>query len=318
MPTTRTSSTSCASSSASTPARPSCGTAWTSPSPACARCAPRWSPSSASSRRPTSTSPRLGRRASPFTGTAMRRHRRAMRGAQALAALRRRPSPLPMRGERFIASAATAGPVREELVLEPGDALYIPRGVMYDAVAAETGSRCMSPWFHSVRWSEVLIEAIAAAALEDPALRRGVDLGALVGAATPSLDETLRGQCRPRAPACALGPSCESASAQSTAESTPRGLRRAAPEHHHHRRPRHALARRIGPYLGFIDVDDAVPPSRYRQHHDGPRTRALRWRPRCAASASRCESSETRSTRRVTLARRLIAEGALRFDATRP
>ncbi|MEZ4393724.1 MAG: cupin domain-containing protein [Polyangiales bacterium] len=101
--------------------------------------------------------------------------------------------PLPMRGEQFTAGATPPGEVVQELVLEPGDALYIPRGVMHDAVAADDGLSLHVPvGFHAVRWSEVLIEAIAAAALEDPALRRGVDLGALVGDPDAGLDATLR------------------------------------------------------------------------------------------------------------------------------
>lgn len=104
------------------------------------------------------------------------------------------PAPLPMRGERFIAGATTAGPVREELVLEPGDALYVPRGLMHDAVAADDGlSLHVTVGFHAVRWSEVLVEAIAAEAVDDLALRAGVPLGALVDeGADASLDAALR------------------------------------------------------------------------------------------------------------------------------
>lgn len=104
------------------------------------------------------------------------------------------PAPLPMRGERFVAAETPAGPVREELVLEPGDALYVPRGLMHDAVAADDGlSLHVTVGFHAVRWSEVLVEAIAMEAADDLGLRAGVALGALVDdGADASLDAALR------------------------------------------------------------------------------------------------------------------------------
>ncbi len=88
------------------------------------------------------------------------------------------PSGLPMRGERFDAKATKAGAQTAELLLQPGDVLYIPRGLMHDAVAVgDQPSIHVTVGFHAFRWSEVLLEALAAVAIDDPSLRAGVPLG---------------------------------------------------------------------------------------------------------------------------------------------
>lgn len=93
------------------------------------------------------------------------------------------PRPLPMRGERFDASVTKPGALTAEFVLDTGDVLYVPRGLMHDAVAdGDEVSLHVTIGFHPVRWAEVLVEALAAAASDDLALRKGLPLGALVGA----------------------------------------------------------------------------------------------------------------------------------------
>ena len=92
------------------------------------------------------------------------------------------PKGLPMRGERFEPDATKPGERTAELVLQRGDVLYIPRGLMHDADAVDDGpSMHVTLGLHAVRWSEVLLEALAAQALADPALRAGLPLGALLG-----------------------------------------------------------------------------------------------------------------------------------------
>jgi ribosomal protein L16 Arg81 hydroxylase len=92
------------------------------------------------------------------------------------------PQALPMRGERFERGQHQPGEKTLQLVLEPGDALYVPRGQMHEAAAAGDGcSLHVTIGFHAVRWSEVIIEALAGHAAEDLDLRRGLPLGALVG-----------------------------------------------------------------------------------------------------------------------------------------
>ncbi len=92
------------------------------------------------------------------------------------------PHGLPMRGEQFVRANTPVGPRSAEFTTGPGDALYIPRGLQHDAVAADEGpSLHVTFGFHPVRWSEVLVEALASLAVDDPTMRQSIPLGALVG-----------------------------------------------------------------------------------------------------------------------------------------
>lgn len=104
------------------------------------------------------------------------------------------PRGLPMRGERFDPAATKPGERTGELLLQRGDALYIPRGLMHDAVAVDDGpSMHVTIGLHAFRWSEVLLEALAVQALADPALREGLPLGALrADASADALREAMR------------------------------------------------------------------------------------------------------------------------------
>jgi|LNFM01.1.fsa_nt_gb ribosomal protein L16 Arg81 hydroxylase len=103
------------------------------------------------------------------------------------------PRGLPMRGERFDRATTPAGPLSATLETGPGDALYIPRGLMHDALAdSSEASLHVTLGFHAVRWSEVVLEAVAQACVDDPALRRGVPFGALHDERAAGLEATLR------------------------------------------------------------------------------------------------------------------------------
>jgi hypothetical protein len=104
------------------------------------------------------------------------------------------PKGLPMRGERFDPAATKPGERTAELLLQPGGVLYIPRGLMHDAVAVDDGpSMHVTIGLHAFRWSEVLLEALAAQAIVDPELRAGLPLGALRSdASVDALREAMR------------------------------------------------------------------------------------------------------------------------------
>lgn len=228
--------------------------------------------------------------------------------------------PLPLRGERFVAGGTEPGPVVQEFVLEPGDAVYVPRGMMHDAVAADDGlSLHVTLGFHAVRWSEVLIEAIAAAALEDPALRRGVDLGALVDDADEALDAELRGHAERVLQRVRWGHVRERVRAEYLREHK-RGLDGLLLGATTQVTVDSVLAWRSGVRVELLDADDAALLSVH-----GTTTRwPLHARPALEAALGRDrftlrELGDALDDRGwITLARRLIAEGALRLDATRP
>lgn len=104
------------------------------------------------------------------------------------------PLGLPMAGERFDRELTRPGPLSLSIETAPGDALYIPRGMMHEALAVngET-SLHVTVGLHAVRWSEVLLEALADVALGDSGLREGLPLGALAqGADDEALDAAFR------------------------------------------------------------------------------------------------------------------------------
>ncbi len=89
------------------------------------------------------------------------------------------PVGAPFRGEQFTPDAVAAGDITAELVMQPGDVLYVPRGLMHDAVNADTDG----PSLHITTgilvktWADFLLEAVSEAALKSPALRAALPPG---------------------------------------------------------------------------------------------------------------------------------------------
>jgi ribosomal protein L16 Arg81 hydroxylase len=94
------------------------------------------------------------------------------------------PAGVVFRGERFTPGGYQAGALREELVLAPGDALYVPRGIMHDAVneAADGPSLHVTTGVLAKTWADWLLEAVSEAALKHPDLRRALPPGFHAGA----------------------------------------------------------------------------------------------------------------------------------------
>jgi ribosomal protein L16 Arg81 hydroxylase len=88
------------------------------------------------------------------------------------------PIRLPMHGQSYERSRPPAGEPTLDFVLHPGDTVYIPRGTMHDA---RTDQNCdslhVTVGVMQASWTEVLIEAVAQAALDDPEFRRGLPIG---------------------------------------------------------------------------------------------------------------------------------------------
>lgn len=88
--------------------------------------------------------------------------------------LRGAPHPLPLSGESFTRVAPSVGPVERELVLEPGDVLYLPRGHIHEAAAMDSLSMHTTLGVTVPRWADLVTELIAVASHEDVALRRAL------------------------------------------------------------------------------------------------------------------------------------------------
>jgi hypothetical protein len=84
---------------------------------------------------------------------------------------------LPLPGQSFNIQQQDPGPVSDAFMLEAGDLLYIPRGVMHAAHSDAQASLHITFGLMGRTWSELLIEAVASAALANPALRRNLPAG---------------------------------------------------------------------------------------------------------------------------------------------
>jgi ribosomal protein L16 Arg81 hydroxylase len=85
--------------------------------------------------------------------------------------------PLPLRSQAFVPGQMEFGPVSSEFVLEEGDMLYLPRGLVHDARSTGDPSIHITLGLLSRTWLEVIQESIAQLALEDVALRKSVTPG---------------------------------------------------------------------------------------------------------------------------------------------
>ena len=85
---------------------------------------------------------------------------------------------LPHRSQPFQLGEHEAGEVTDEFVLEAGDTLYIPRGIMHSAVCFDGMTSMHVTTGLMVRtWAEFFIEAITRLAAEDPRMRENLPAG---------------------------------------------------------------------------------------------------------------------------------------------
>ncbi|MEJ6391116.1 cupin domain-containing protein [Gymnodinialimonas ulvae] len=102
------------------------------------------------------------------------------------------PVELPLRDQAFERDMDMGDEV-QRFVLEPGDTLYVPRGVAHDAVATDDTSLHITTGLMVRTWTDVLIEAVIAKAHRMPEMRRALPPGfANHGADLGAHDETLR------------------------------------------------------------------------------------------------------------------------------
>jgi hypothetical protein len=94
------------------------------------------------------------------------------------------PVGTPYRGERFTPGRFAQTEPRHELVLNPGDVLYVPRGLMHDAVneGDAQASLHITTGILAKTWADFLLEAVSEAALRSDTLRRALPPGFARGA----------------------------------------------------------------------------------------------------------------------------------------
>lgn len=97
-----------------------------------------------------------------------------------------RPVDNPYSGEGFKAGAHDPGKLEQEFLLQAGDCLYIPRGLMHDASShGDEPSLHITTGLIVRKWADLMLEAISEVALRNPKFRRSLP----AGFARPDFDE---------------------------------------------------------------------------------------------------------------------------------
>lgn len=86
------------------------------------------------------------------------------------------PVELPLGDQRF-ERGMDVGEEVDRFVLEPGDTVYIPRGMAHDAVATDETSLHITTGLMFRTWADVLAEAVISKAHREPAMRRALPPG---------------------------------------------------------------------------------------------------------------------------------------------
>lgn len=91
------------------------------------------------------------------------------------------PIKLPNKMQDFEADKYSPGPLAHEFILEEGDLLYIPRGMMHDADTLDEMSVHITTGMLGYTWTDMLIEGILNLSKNDPELRRYVPCDLMSG-----------------------------------------------------------------------------------------------------------------------------------------
>jgi ribosomal protein L16 Arg81 hydroxylase len=87
------------------------------------------------------------------------------------------PVQLPFRGQAFDPEVNKPGNVTMEFALNPGDMVYVPRGVMHDANTGDGESLHITLGVLNTSWTDLLLESLAMVGLKDPDFRRSLPVG---------------------------------------------------------------------------------------------------------------------------------------------
>ncbi len=87
------------------------------------------------------------------------------------------PVELPLKGQHFDSAVHPLGDVKQSFTLHPGDMLYIPRGLVHDATSNDEISLHITTGVMANSWTDLMLDALSAVALKDPAFRKSLPPG---------------------------------------------------------------------------------------------------------------------------------------------
>jgi ribosomal protein L16 Arg81 hydroxylase len=87
------------------------------------------------------------------------------------------PVHLPLEEQAFNPADVPIGALTDSFVLEPGDMVYVPRGLTHDAVSTDQTSLHITTGLMMRNWADVMVEAVRMLALNDPDFREGLPPG---------------------------------------------------------------------------------------------------------------------------------------------
>ena len=88
------------------------------------------------------------------------------------------PLPLPTKAQAFGRTGVTAGALSQTVTLEPGDVLYVPRGVFHEARTSDTLSLHVTLGVHPYLWVDYVSDIVQAIGSSNVDWRRSVPTGA--------------------------------------------------------------------------------------------------------------------------------------------
>ena len=87
------------------------------------------------------------------------------------------PVQLPLADQGFNPADVPIGEITDRFVLEPGDMVYVPRGLTHDAVSTDQTSLHITTGLMMRSWADVMVEALRKLALNDAEFREGLPPG---------------------------------------------------------------------------------------------------------------------------------------------
>jgi len=92
--------------------------------------------------------------------------------------LYQKPIDNPYRGESFNTKDYKAGELQKEFELKEGECVYIPRGLMHDAISVgEKASLHITVGLIVKKWADLMLEALSEVAIRNPRFRRSLPPG---------------------------------------------------------------------------------------------------------------------------------------------